>query len=61
MDWMTFGVIPKFIKSRTKFIYSYADLCDYIKINDQDLARNVPTFLFKDELPNLISIGPRLS
>jgi hypothetical protein len=55
MDWMTFGVIQCFIKDRTKFVYSYTELCKKIDISFTDLANNVPPHLFKKELPDLTS------
>jgi hypothetical protein len=44
---MTFGTIPKFIRSRTKFVSSSHELCQHLKCSINILAENVPSHLYE--------------
>ena len=44
---MTFGTIPKYLKTNTRFIYSCEELCNYLGLSVNALADHVPFFLYK--------------
>ena len=33
MDWMTYGTVAKFLKAKTRFIYSYEELCKHLIVS----------------------------
>jgi hypothetical protein len=62
MDWMTFGVVQRYIKERTKFVSSCEELCDHLRIDLKSLASSVPALLSQSLIPNTtIPVCPRIN
>lgn len=51
MDWMTYGIVPKFLKSKTRFLYGYQELCKHLVVSTDALVDHVPPCLYEKELP----------
>lgn len=47
MDFMTFGALPKYIKSKQIFMNNNTQLCEYLKIAPENLVEIIPKYLYE--------------
>lgn len=52
-DFITFNVLPAYLKSRTHYVGNCRELCAFLKIKEQDLVDLVPEKIWRSELKNM--------